>query len=306
MPDMIRAKIGELRTCLRHCPRALATALTLPQMTELAYGKDLLAARTADLTVFTGHGQYEIAALTLVLGIIIFALIAAIMLVRTRTAAAEAEAAARQQITDYKSEVDRVHALLLSEPQVLITWAAADHDDAEIIGDPSIITSITAAHNVLAFATWLDADQARALDRAVEGLRARGEAFTMSLVTKRAHHVEAMGRAIGGKAMLRLRDMSGVERELAEITARHQRLQSDVDALRILIEALPAPIWTRDASGRLIFANAAYARAVDAANGADAVVRGIDLLDRGAREELNRSRASSGVIARRLPAIVAG
>jgi signal transduction histidine kinase len=306
MPDMIRAKMGELRTHLRHYSRPLAIALTLPQMTGLAYGKDWPEPRAADLTVFTGHEQYEIAALTLVLGIIIFALIAAIMLVRTRTAAAEAEAAAREQITAHKSEVDRVHALLLSEPQVLITWVAADQDDAEIIGDPSIITSTSVSNSVLAFATWLETDQARALDRAVEGLRARGEAFTMSLVTKRGHHVEASGRAIGGKAMLRLRDMSGVERELAEITARHQRLQSDVDALRVLIEALPAPIWTRDASGRLIFANAAYARAVDAANGADAVVRGIELLDRSAREELNRSRVSSGVIARRLPAIVAG
>jgi signal transduction histidine kinase len=306
MPDMIRAKMGELRTRLRHVPLALALALTLSQMNGLAFAKDPPAQRTADLTAFAGLEHHEIAALTLVFGIILFALLAAIMLVRTRNAAAESEAAAREQITAYKSEVDRVHALLLSEPQVLITWAAAAQDDAEIIGDASIITSSPDPDRVLAFGTWLDAEQARVLDRAVEGLRARGEAFTMSLVTTRGHHVEAVGRAIGGRALLRLRDMSGIERELSEITARHQRLQGDVDALRILIEALPAPIWTRDASGRLIFANAAYARAVEAANGTDAVVRGIELLDRNAREELNRSRAGSGIDHRRLPAIIAG
>ena len=116
------------------------------------------------------------------------------------------------------------------------------------------------------------------MERAVEALRTNGEAFTLSLVTVRGHHVAAEGRAIGGRAMLRLRDMSGVERDLAEITARHQALQDDVDALRILIEALPAPVWTRNTAGKIVFANAAYARAVDAENGADAVARGIELL----------------------------
>jgi len=255
---------------------------------------------------FSHLEQHEIAALALVLGIIIFAVLTAIILVRTRAAAAEADASARAQITAYKSEVDRIHALLLSEPQVLITWPAAAYQDAEIIGDTSIIMPSPVPGRVLAFGTWLDPEQARSMDRAVEALRARGEAFALSLLTTLGHHVEAEGRAIGGRAMLRLRNMSGVERDLADITARYQNLQGDVDALRLLIEALPAPVWTRDADGHLVFANAAYARAVDAETGADVVARGIELLDRAAREELMRTPAGAGIMARRLPAIVAG
>jgi signal transduction histidine kinase len=75
--------------------------------------------------------------------------------------------------------------------------------------------------------------------------------------------------------------------------------------LRILIEALPAPVWVRDERDRLVFVNAAYARAVEAANEAAAVARGTELLDRSAREELARARARGGSSSR-VPAVVAG
>jgi signal transduction histidine kinase len=307
MPDMIRIASGNFRALLRgYRSRTLVSALWLAQTPTVAHAQADPRFRDGYVSAFFRLEQHEIAALALMLGIIIFAVLAAILLVRTRAAAAEAEATAREQIAAHKSEVDRVHALLLSEPQVLITWAAASQDDAEIIGDISVITTTPIPQRVLAFGTWLAPDQARAMDRAVEALRARGESFTMSLVTTLGKHVEAEGRAIGGRAMLRLRDMSGVERELAEMTERHQKLQGEIDALRILIEALPAPVWARDAIGRIVFANVAYARAVDATNGADVVARGIELFDRAAREELNRSRAGAGIFARRLPAIVAG
>jgi signal transduction histidine kinase len=306
MPDMIRATSGKLRALLRdHRSRTFVAALLLPQLPAAAYGKEAPGLATY-AAAFARLEQHEIAALALMLGIITFAVLTSIMLVRTRAAATEAEIASREQITAYKSEVDRIRALLLSEPQVLITWAASAEYDAEIIGETSIVMPTPVPQRVLAFGTWLDAEQAGTMERAVEALRANGEAFTLSLVTVRGHHVAAEGRAIGGRAMLRLRDMSGVERDLAEITARHQALQDDVDALRILIEALPAPVWTRNTAGKIVFANAAYARAVDAENGADAVARGIELLDRAAREELNRSRAGAAILARRLPAIIAG
>ena len=301
MPDMIRAKSGKRPP--ERGARALIAALLLLSP-AFAWARQPSSLEPY-VTAIAGLALHEVAALALIIGIVVFAVLAAILLVRTRTAAAEAEAAARAQIAGHKSEVDRIRALLLSEPQVLITWAAAQ-DDAEIIGDTSIIMPTPLPQRVLAFGTWLDAEHARALERAVDGLRAQGEAFAMTLLTLLGHHVEADGRAIGGRAMLRLRNMSGVERELAEITARHQKLQADVDALRILIEALPAPVWTRDATGRIVYANAAYARAVDAANGADAATRGIELLDRAAREELKRSQAGAGVSMRRLPAIVSG
>ena len=49
------------------------------------------------------------------------------------------------------------------------------------------ILGVSAPHRVLAFGTWLDAGKARAMEHAVEALRARGEAFAMTLTTLTGH-----------------------------------------------------------------------------------------------------------------------
>jgi signal transduction histidine kinase len=56
----------------------------------------------------------------------------------------------------------------------------------------------------------------------------------------------------------------------------------------------------------LTFVNAAYARAVEAKNSADAVDRHIELLDSAARENIAQARAGSGNYTGRLRAVVAG
>ena len=96
--------------------------------------------------------------------------------------AAAAEAALRDQIGTLRAESDRFNALLRSEPQILVSWAAADNEP-DIIGDTSLVTSATAPQRVLAFGSWLEPDKAQAMERAVDALRADGEAFTMQLMT---------------------------------------------------------------------------------------------------------------------------
>jgi signal transduction histidine kinase len=105
---------------------------------------------------------------------------------------------------------------------------------------------------------------------------------------------------------LRLREVTGVKYELAELAARHQKQSDDNAALRSLIEALPSPVWARDDAGKLVFVNQAYARAVDAKDAAEAVERGTELFDRAARTELFRAHEAAQSYAGRLPAVVAG
>ena len=76
----------------------------------------------------------------------------------------------------------------------------------------------------LAFGSWLEPDKAQAMEHAVDALRAEGEGFSMQLMTLAGRAIEADGRAIGGRAVLRLRDASGLKRELAELNARHEKL----------------------------------------------------------------------------------
>src|SRR5439155_6888591 len=140
----------------------------------------------------------------------------------------------------------------------------------------------------------------------VAGLRQYGTSFSLSLQTLWGRLVEAEGNVVGGRAILRLKEVGGVKRELADLQVRFQKHADENEALRTLIEALPYPIWMRDEADRLVFANGAYLGAIEAKDSVDAAQRGIDLFDRAAREELARAHAKTKPFAGRLPAIVAG
>ena len=137
-------------------------------------------------------------------------------------------------------------------------------------------------------------------------MRGDGESFSLTLTTLHQRHVEAEGRAIGGRAVLRIKDLTGPQSELAELAADHQQLRRDIDTLGRFLEALPSPVWARDAAGRLTWVNAAYARAVEARDDADAVARNLEMLDSATRDDLARARASGELFEARLPVIVAG
>src|SRR3984957_12519369 len=92
--------------------------------------------------------SHEIAALGLTLGILCFAVVTAIMLVRTRRRLAETEAQARDAAVALTARADRANALLQSEPQVVVAWSTTD-DEPEIIGDPSLVTDLAAPDHVL-------------------------------------------------------------------------------------------------------------------------------------------------------------
>ena len=248
--------------------------------------------------------RHDLAILVPMLGLVLFAVVTAILLLRMRARSARAEAASRDEIAALREQVDRAHALLLSEPQVTVDWPAASNEPG-IDGDPAIL-GISPPHRLLAFGTWLDATKARDIEHAVEALRSRGEAFSMTLTTLSGHPLEALGRAVGGRAVLRLKDASAAIRDLLQLTAHHEKLQTEVAALRTLIETLPSPAWTRDAAGDLTFVNAAYVRAVEGRDAGDVIERRLELLDSAARDAIAQAREANGSYAGRLPAVVAG
>jgi len=249
--------------------------------------------------------RQQIAALTLTLALVCFAALAIIVLMRTRKTATTIEGTLRDENIALRADVDRLKTLLMSEPQVLATWAAGI-DEPEISGDASIVVPGGVRARVLAFGTWLEPAAAQRMQHAVEMLRSDGRSFTMTLTTRAGRPLEADGRAVAGRAVLRLRDISGIELELMDLATRHDRLTGHIEIIKALVNSLPAPVWARNPNGRLIFVNKAYARAVDAGDPTEAVTRELELLDHTARESLARTRAGGGASSKRLPAIVAG
>ncbi len=263
MPETIRATGGSLNALRHHRFQASALASALVLLPSAALAQDTSGWPWPFNSPYIGAlarlEQHEIAALAIILGVVSFAVVTSILLVRTRVRAVGEAAAARDKIAALKGQVDQLTGLLLSEPHVLVSWPAVG-DEPHIIGETLAITGDAVAANVLSFGAWLTVDDARAMVRAVERLRAQGEGFSRTLTTTAGRQVEAEGRAIAGRAVMKLRDVSGIERKLAELKAAHETLKVEADARRALLEALPFPVWVRDAGGAVAFANAAYGR----------------------------------------------
>jgi signal transduction histidine kinase len=284
--------------------RAQASDQVRDEARDQAGGQESVDAGGA-VAITASVDQQQIATLTLTLSLLIFSILAILALLRTRKAVNAAETGSRDKTRELQADVDRLRTLLLSEPQVLVAWAAGS-DAVDILGDTSLIIAGDVAERVLAFGSWLEPAAAQRMEHAVETLRAEGRGFVMTLTTTAGRPIEAEGRAVGGRAVLRLRDVSGIERELIDLAARHDRLQSDVETLKALLDSLPAPVWARDAAGRLVFVNAAYARAVEAKDSTDAVEREVEMLERTARHEITRARSVNEAYSGRVPAIAAG
>jgi signal transduction histidine kinase len=309
MPETIRTANGRLRSRPRRSGFSAAFGvafLSIPCTTPAraatgAWGAVVDAVHGAALTL----DRQNIATLTLTIALLSFTAFATFVLVRTRRQAERNATAAREEHGALHAEVDRLKALLLAEPQVLVDWAAAA-DQPDIVGDTSILIPGNVPERVLAFGTWLEPPAAQQMERAVGALRAEGRSFVMTLTTGAGRPIEAEGRAVAGRAVLRLRDVSGIERDLVELVTRYDKLMSDVETMRGVLDSLSAPVWARNEAGRLIFANSAFARAVEAEDATDAVARELELLDRSARDQISGAHAAGQTYSGRLPAIIAG
>src|SRR6202030_3843796 len=252
----------------------LAAVALLPAQSAEAAELSLLGA----ISTLLDFNRQEIAVLTTAFALLGFSVVAAILLMRNRVVSARNEARLRADIGGLQIQADSYRALLFAEPQILISWAAGDNRP-QISGDISLVMQQDSPQRILAFGTWLPPEPALQMDHAVDTLREAGEGFVLNLTTSNGHTIEAMGRAIGGQAIVRIRELSGVRQELAETNVRHKLLLGETGLLRDFAAAVPWPIWAKGPQGDLRYANSAYAKATEATGVADALQRNLELLE---------------------------
>jgi signal transduction histidine kinase len=308
MSGVVAAMRRTLLSCTslaRHGVISLATALSAWPKAALA--SDLTIPQTISALLDLNHQEF--AALTTALSLLGFTVLAAILLMRSRVRASQMELSLRSDIADLQVQADRLRALLFAEPQILIAWAAGDNRP-QISGDTSLLISQDALSNspqrILAFGTWLPPEPALQMDHAVDALREAGEGFLLNLSTANGRAIEAMGRAIGGQAIVRIRELGGLRRELAESNLRYRTLAEETELLRDFAAAAPWPIWAKSIEGNLRYANAAYVRATEGANVADTIHRGLELLENDQRAEMSRVLNDNATFSARLPIVVGG
>ena len=271
--------------------------------TVAASGGGALASTPAHAAVALGTS--ETAALALFLGAIFAAVTLAILLLRTRSAFADATSNWAAERSALNGKLDRAEAELAADDRLKVTWSSGGAAP-EMVGDPSRLTGLPLGRRLLAFGTWLEPALARALESRLDALRERGEPFRLMLRTAEGGHIEADGRPIGSAVTLRLRDVTGERLARTEIEAANADLRGALGRLTALIEALVQPVWLRDADGRLVYANEAYARAVEVKDGAAAVERRSEFLDQADRAAARRAMEAGHVFRKRAPAVFAG
>jgi signal transduction histidine kinase len=279
----------------------IATA-TLPSTGPAWAGDPTLLGAISD---FFDFNRPELAVLATALAPLGFSVMAAILLMRSRVRAARSEARLRAVIADLQIQADRYRALLFAEPQILISWAAGDNRP-RISGDIALLVPPDAPHRILAFGSWLQPEPALQMAHAVNALCEAGEGFLLNLTTSNGHAIEAMGRAIGGQAIVRIRELSGLRRELAETNLRLRTLFEETETLRGFAATAPWPIWAKSARGGLSYANAAYAQATEAASIVEAIDRNLELLDSADRSDMERSLSNTSAFNARLPIVAGG
>ena len=264
-----------------------------------------LAADIREMSVASMIDHGQTAGLSLVVALVLFSTITALLHIASRRRWTDREQQMMGELTEARAIVDRAQVFMAAEPQIVIAWRSST-SEPDIEGDLSLLTDALVARRILGFGTWLPPASAQSLEHAVDRLRGRGEGFRMAAVTVAGRHMEIEGRAVGGRAILRIRDVSGDRLDLTRLRERYGQVLNEVESLRAMLDVIPDPSWMRDGAGRLTWVNPAYAKAVDAKDPADVVVRGLELLDEAARKAADANRGGGKPWIARSSAVVAG
>lgn len=248
----------------------------------------------------------QVATLSAFIGAICIAVVSAAALIRARRAAEDDRARLIRENADLKLAADRSEAALNADDQRIVIWGGPDEAPLIMGNLPGSVGVPRGQAAFLAFGQWLDASSAQLLEIRGRALRERGEAFGEILKTQDGVDIEAIGRVNGSRCFIRFRNLSRERTQFAELSREYDRQRSLLSTFHGLLEKLSMPAWARDGAGHLIWANPAYAKAVDAADPGRAVTDGIELLDTTARTAIAQSRADGPMFQRRLSVVVSG
>ena len=238
------------------------------------------------------------------MGLVVFAATTSILHVRERARwhRREAELAAGLETT--RGHQERLAALLSADAQVVVSWNGPQA--APVFEGDSGFLGVNGAALALAYGSWAPPGEAKRLELATDALKDHGESFAFTFRARNGRFIDAEGRPVAGRAVIRFREVSGERARALVLQDELTRVGEDHAALATLLSELPQPVWTRARDGRLTWVNAAYARAVEAADGEQAVKEGLELFDRSQRDGAAQARLEGKRFTARAPVIMAG
>ena len=267
-----------------------AVELPAPDISALGFGAIELGGVRIDLP--------DLLLLSVTIGFAMAAALAFRQTIRMKSDDSLSRADAR--IGELEFALDRSNAILGADDQKCIIWDTADASP-EVFGSlPEHIGAPFERRAFLNIGHWLQDDSSRRLEDLVVRLRRAGEGFRIPVRTRTDEMLEVTGRTAGKRAVVRFREITGEQKSLAELKEQAAFVISEMDALRALADQLPFPVWRRDRTGRLAWANGAYAEAVGTSSPESAILAGRELLDPQVRDavadEHRKTRRFSNIV----------
>ncbi|AQT43873.1 hypothetical protein BBC0244_001390 [Bartonella apihabitans] len=163
--------------------------------------------------------------------------------------------------SDKFQDIDNYERFLMHTGQCALIWKTPAALP-KIIGHMATLDRLQVKpKDILRFGQWLDDNEVRVLDEALNHLRHDGRSFDLYLNTKQKTLVEATGLIAGTAAILRFQDLSGQQEQLAKLE-KHAAFTNTMLAMRnVLLEALDEPVWLVNRDNRIIYANRAFQKA---------------------------------------------
>ncbi len=171
---------------------------------------------------------------------------------------------ARQRLAELEDALSESEALLAAEPHAMVVWEGREEKPRRISARLHMIPGVPRnEQDLLNFEGWMDDRSARAVREALKSLRATGQPFNISFLTRGGELLEADGRAAGYTIVLRFRPVFGERRDAMEMVSDTRRLGEQIARLSGLLDTAPMPVWLRDEEGRLLWANKAWLEATE-------------------------------------------
>jgi len=269
----------------------------------------------------------QILTLLPILGAVSLAIACALWAAASNAEARRLQAALRARLRTAEGKQEQSEAVLASDPGLILIWGEAEGQAASlplptadlprgavpmtpnlITGDLEAVLGKTDRNPPEQFRTFLarlSPDALRGFAEQLEALRGRGTPFSMVARRKDRGEFEITGQTIGPRAVVRVRDVTGAVREVARLSTLLEATEGTAQGLTVFMDALPLPLWRRDAAGKLTWVNAAYVAAVGASSPEEVIEQGIEIEDRSAA--LAHQASTDGMPVReRLRTVVGG
>ena len=156
----------------------------------------------------------------------------------------------------------RTGAALDSAPGAFIAWTV----DGEEIRGGALDRVLGGTKTTFAtLCRYFAPDDAKKLTAKVDGVRHRGDPFSLTLTTRdggRAFLLDGVRARASALDLLWVRDVTEQTAYLSDTALRQAVAEGERDALRVMVDALPTPVWRRGPDFSLAQVNAAYVDAV--------------------------------------------